>query len=303
MARKRMIDPSFWEDEGIGSLNRDERLFFIGCFSNADDEGRLVANAHRLKSAIFSYDDDLTPADVLRIRDSVAGKLNGLSVYEVQGKEYICLTHWDIYQSINHPTPSRLPAPPLPSLSRTATVVVQPASLNTPSQFRSDQYSLDQYSLDQSTPELSTSIDKSAENVDNSQCEGAKDADTHTSGSSGVSSTELITLVSEYQRDFPYVKKPIRRRDIITAVEKVGGVASLTTLLARASPFAPDKPLAYAVAMFNNGHIETPLEFTGASPPPILAVCGCGANITETEKNGQGEDQPYCFSCEKFLPP
>ena len=44
MARKRMIDPNIWQSEDFNSLSLMGRLLFIGMFSNADDEGRGIAN-------------------------------------------------------------------------------------------------------------------------------------------------------------------------------------------------------------------------------------------------------------------
>ena len=40
MARRRMIDPNFWESEDVSRLSLFARLLFIGMISNADDEGR-----------------------------------------------------------------------------------------------------------------------------------------------------------------------------------------------------------------------------------------------------------------------
>ena len=39
MARRRMLDPSFFDDSDVSQLTRDERLFLLGCIRNSDDEG------------------------------------------------------------------------------------------------------------------------------------------------------------------------------------------------------------------------------------------------------------------------
>lgn len=111
MARKRMIDPSFWTDVQIGSLSRDERLMFIGCFSNADDEGRLPGNPAFLRSVIFPY-DDLSIAEVRKMRDRVAATCKNFVTYAVDGNEYIAFRKWREYQSVRYPQPSKYPAPP-----------------------------------------------------------------------------------------------------------------------------------------------------------------------------------------------
>jgi len=97
MARKRMIDPSFWEDENIGKLSRDARLLYIGLFSNADDYGRIRANAAYLRSTIFMY-DDLTLNDVLALRNELVQAMKSVVLYTIDGNDYIELLKWDTYQ-------------------------------------------------------------------------------------------------------------------------------------------------------------------------------------------------------------
>jgi hypothetical protein len=64
MARIRTIKPEFWEDEDIGKLPIPCRLFFIGCWSFADDYGVIKANAALLKSQIFPYDENLRVSEI-----------------------------------------------------------------------------------------------------------------------------------------------------------------------------------------------------------------------------------------------
>lgn len=64
MARIRSIKPEFWDDEHIASLPMPCRLFYIGCWTFADDQGVFNANPSFLKSRIFPYDDDLKVSDV-----------------------------------------------------------------------------------------------------------------------------------------------------------------------------------------------------------------------------------------------
>lgn len=112
MARIRTIKPEFWSDFQLAQkLSRDQRLFYIGLWNEADDEGRFQAHPIRLKGAIFPYDDDLHG---VLIEDSLralagAGKL---VLYEVDGEPYGQLLHFLEHQKINRPTPSRIPAPP-----------------------------------------------------------------------------------------------------------------------------------------------------------------------------------------------
>jgi hypothetical protein len=110
MARRRMIDPSIWDDPDVAKLDHTGRLFFIGCFSNADDEGRLLASPAYLRSVIFKY-DDLTLDQMKEIRDNVTGTCENLILYQNGKTEYLAFTKWRDYQSPSHAKASRIPEP------------------------------------------------------------------------------------------------------------------------------------------------------------------------------------------------
>lgn len=117
MARQRFIHPEFWGDPSIGQLTPTERLFFVGCFSNADDEGRMLGNPAWLRSAIFPY-DDISLDEVRAMRDRAAAVCRNFVVYEVDGVEYIAFLKWSRYQKPKYPKPSTLPPPSGDSASR-----------------------------------------------------------------------------------------------------------------------------------------------------------------------------------------
>ncbi len=50
-----MIKPEFFDDPDVGELSPDAALFFIGLWTQADREGRLVDDVRRLKARIFPY--------------------------------------------------------------------------------------------------------------------------------------------------------------------------------------------------------------------------------------------------------
>ena len=112
MPRRRMIDPDFWTDSKLGKASRDERLLFIGLFSNADDEGRIMAEPAYLKSIIFPYDDDITSSHVKEMRDHLAQINRNVTLYENSGEPYIQLQKWSTHQKPRYPKPSRFPPPP-----------------------------------------------------------------------------------------------------------------------------------------------------------------------------------------------
>ena len=69
MARIRMIKPDFFDDPDVADVSLAARLFFIGLWTQADKEGRLVDDMRRLKARIFPFDD----VDV----EALAGELHG----------------------------------------------------------------------------------------------------------------------------------------------------------------------------------------------------------------------------------
>lgn len=130
MARKRMIDPSFWEDLTIGQLPREARLCFIGLISHADDEGRVEVDPRYVKRAVFGFDDDLTSADVAGIIDTLRATCQNLQFYEAGGRQLAAFRNWKSYQYIQKAQASKLPPPPESDEYDTSTVPVSNASDN-----------------------------------------------------------------------------------------------------------------------------------------------------------------------------
>jgi hypothetical protein len=112
MARQRFIWPTFWDDPDLGELDEAARLLYIGCFSLADDEGRILGDPVYLKSAVFKYRTDITPDRVRELRDELERACRCFTVYIVRKIEYIAFTNWADFQKPKYPTPSRHPAPP-----------------------------------------------------------------------------------------------------------------------------------------------------------------------------------------------
>ena len=110
MARKRMIDPNIWQSEDFSRLSSVAKLFFIGMFSNADDEGRGRAKAAYLKSVIFPYDDGMRLIDVEKALSEIGSNMS-VTFYAHDGNQYYQLNNWTKWQSINRPLPSSIPSP------------------------------------------------------------------------------------------------------------------------------------------------------------------------------------------------
>lgn len=115
--RIRSIKPEFWEDMKLArDLNREQRLFYIGLWNQADDAGRFLAHPRRLLGAVFPYDADLSTRF---IDDSlnVLVETGRLVLYEVAGEPYGQLTKFPTHQRINRPTESRIPEPTTTSIA------------------------------------------------------------------------------------------------------------------------------------------------------------------------------------------
>jgi hypothetical protein len=71
MTRIRTVKPEFWEDEKIASLPMPCRLFYIGTWCLADDNGVFRGNPVMLKSKIFPYDESLRASEVQKWLDAL----------------------------------------------------------------------------------------------------------------------------------------------------------------------------------------------------------------------------------------
>ena len=113
MARRRMIDPNFWQSEDISRLSVFERLFFIGMFSNADDEGKGRANPNYLRSIIMPY-DDISQETVKKAIENIS-RITSIIIYEVDGNQYYKFENWSKWQRVDKPQKSLIPDPKAPS--------------------------------------------------------------------------------------------------------------------------------------------------------------------------------------------
>ncbi len=111
MPRKRMIDPEFWNDEEVGSWSVEARLFYIGLWNFADDEGRLRAHPKLLKSQIFPYDEKI---NIEKLKAEISKKVLW---YQVDGQEYGYIKNFLKHQIINRPGKSQIPPPDKQSLN------------------------------------------------------------------------------------------------------------------------------------------------------------------------------------------
>lgn len=162
MARKRMIDPSIWTDEGMALLNMRQQLLYIGLFSNADDEGRLKASAAAVRLLLPTLYPgtplDEVELDILCVISAMVKAVR----YEHDGNTYIAFTNYRRWQQIQHPTKSKLPPPPADppliedSRQPDALYVRTHGGLNESSLSPHTQVNVDQIRLDQVSVETPT---------------------------------------------------------------------------------------------------------------------------------------------------
>lgn len=111
MARIRTIKPDMWLSPQVMNLELGARLLFIGLITQADDQGRGVADPRRLKAAVLPA-DDVTAVQVDGWVSAIEAE--GLAIlYTADGHGRLYqLVSWHIHQSINKPKPSNYPPPP-----------------------------------------------------------------------------------------------------------------------------------------------------------------------------------------------
>lgn len=112
MARIRTVKPDFWRDQELALLSRDARLFYIGLWNFADDDGRVIGDPAYLKGQIFPYDEDARVEvylEELRSQDKIVQYTSD------KGEKFIHVVRLNKHQKIDKRYPSTLPAPPPPT--------------------------------------------------------------------------------------------------------------------------------------------------------------------------------------------
>lgn len=107
MARIRSIKPQFFLNEEVSALPYEWRLLFAGLWTQADRDGRLEDRPHRLKAALFPYDD-------LNIDHGLGSLVNAglINRYERNGQRLISIPKWSKHQKPHVREPlSEIPPP------------------------------------------------------------------------------------------------------------------------------------------------------------------------------------------------
>lgn len=98
MARIRSVHPSLWTDEAFVSLSIPARLFFIGLWNEADDQGAFEWKPLTLKMRVL-------PADNVDVAELLSELEEGGRVtrYEVDGKSYGLVRNFTKFQRPKKP--------------------------------------------------------------------------------------------------------------------------------------------------------------------------------------------------------
>lgn len=109
MARIRSLKPELWLSPQVMNLSHSARLTFIGLITQADDDGRGLADTRRIKAAIFPGDDCTTQQVSEWLSECKDQALVVLYDTAQHGSLYQ-LTGWH-HQKIKKPQPSPYPPP------------------------------------------------------------------------------------------------------------------------------------------------------------------------------------------------
>lgn len=110
MPRIRTIQPNFARSTTITRLSRDARLLFIQLWTVVDDCGRARAAPAELAAQLYAADDD-APSLLPDWLDELEGE-GCVERYTVDEVAYLRVMNWRKHQTIDRPTPSKLPRAP-----------------------------------------------------------------------------------------------------------------------------------------------------------------------------------------------
>lgn len=146
MARGRIIDKSFYENEDVAKLSVGARLMYAGTIVYSDDEGRMKAAVVYLKAKLFPF-DQATRIDTIKAwRDEIVS--TGLiKLYAAGGTEYLYHPNWNRWQPIrkDRAHPSDCPSPTKNNQLTTKCQPVDNQMLAIPNQTVPDQTIPDQH--------------------------------------------------------------------------------------------------------------------------------------------------------------
>lgn len=185
MPRRRVIDPGFWSDKkffliilraceksyphrsrkSLLRLARDVRLFFIGLWNFCDDEGRFLNDLIKMKGEILPFDADVNQNQIKNFIE-ILETAKRVYIYESEGVSYGIVVKFLKHQTINRPTPSKLPPPDQAKFSEWLTEDSLSDSGVTPSQVKLREVKLNKRIPEPPSAGPSSNVDKSKKTVE-----------------------------------------------------------------------------------------------------------------------------------------
>jgi hypothetical protein len=108
MPRIRSLKPEHKTHRKVGPLSDRQYRLWVGMITEADDEGRLVADAEQLRALIFAYQPRTTAAHIAADLDRLSA-VGLIRLYVVNDTTYADLPSWRDHQRVERPSPSKLP--------------------------------------------------------------------------------------------------------------------------------------------------------------------------------------------------
>ena len=108
MARIRSVKPEFWTDGDMLKLSRDTRLFYIGLWNFADDNGVVESDPLSLKARIFPCDE----VDVSKCITELQSVQKVIVYKNGDKKEWLMIKSFLNHQLVDRPRKSNNPLPP-----------------------------------------------------------------------------------------------------------------------------------------------------------------------------------------------
>jgi hypothetical protein len=109
MPRIRSIKPEVLQHRKVGRLSDRSLRLWLGMLTQADDEGRLIADLEQFRVLFFGYQLRTTTTHIeAALHEILTSGL--IQLYRINGTTYVAFHSWRDHQRLDKPTPSNLPA-------------------------------------------------------------------------------------------------------------------------------------------------------------------------------------------------
>ena len=112
MPRIRTLKPEALQHRKVGKLTDRQFRLWVGMITQADDDGRLVAEPEQIRVQFFAYHTRVKTTEIATALEAIAD-VGLIGLYSANNVRYAYFPSWVDHQRIHscHYTPSRLPAP------------------------------------------------------------------------------------------------------------------------------------------------------------------------------------------------